>query len=91
VVRQVWNHPDMPSTQEELAAAIAAERAAWARVKDKLPGSPGYDPALWEHWRTAVSHCHAMRAAIRTATADPPDGASAVRSPEAGDPCGPAR
>ncbi|MBK6007066.1 hypothetical protein JJB11_13270 [Ramlibacter ginsenosidimutans] len=79
----------MNSPHEELAAAIAAERAAWARVKDKLPGSPGYEPALWEQWRETVSRCHAVRAALRTPAAGPADGASCVRSPGAGDPCSP--
>jgi len=79
--------PNMNSPQEELAAAIAAERAAWARVKDKLPGSPGYDAALWDHWRETVSRCHAARASLRTAAAA--DGASCLRSPGAGDSCSP--
>jgi hypothetical protein len=82
---------NMHSPHEELTAAIAAERAAWAKVKDKLPGSPGYDPALWENWRTAVSRCHAARAAMRLPAADPGDGTSSLRSPGAGDPCGPNR
>jgi hypothetical protein len=36
-------HPD---PHEELAAAIATERAAWQRVKDKMPGTPNHDTAL---------------------------------------------
>jgi hypothetical protein len=81
--------PDMNSPQEELAAAIAAERDAWARVKDKLPGSPGYDAALWEHWRETVSRCHAVRASLRAPPAGGADGASCMRSPGAGDSCSP--
>ncbi|MFI4926335.1 MAG: hypothetical protein ACHP7E_01445 [Burkholderiales bacterium] len=79
----------MSSPHEELAAAIAAERAAWARVKDNLPGSPGYEPALWEHWRETVRHCHAMRVALRMASARADDGASCVHPPGAGDPFSP--
>ena len=59
------------SAQDELAAAIAAERAAWAKVKDKLPGSPGYDAALWEAWRVAANRCHAARAALRAGDMEP--------------------
>lgn len=79
----------MSSPHEELAAAIAAERDAWARVKDHLPGSPGYEPALWDHWRETVSRCHAMRAALRTTSPSAADGASCARAPGAGDPCSP--
>lgn len=81
--------PNMNRPQDELAAAIAEERAAWARVKDNLPGSPGYDAALWEHWRETVSRCHALRSATHVTTAAAGDAASCVRSPGAGDPCSP--
>jgi hypothetical protein len=56
------------SAQDELTAAMAAERAAWEQVKDKLPGSRGFDAALWEHWRATVGRCQALRAAMRAAT-----------------------
>ncbi|GAC1527938.1 MAG: hypothetical protein NVS2B4_05610 [Ramlibacter sp.] len=39
----------------EFEAAVESERGAWAKVKDKLPGSPQYDPKLWEHWRATVA------------------------------------
>ena len=55
----------MPSDlNEQLAASIAAERAAWARVKDKLPGTPAYDDALWQAWRAAVQRCRDARKAL---------------------------
>jgi hypothetical protein len=54
-------HPD---PHEELTAAIAAERAAWSRVKGKLPGAPGFDPVLWKTWQEAVQRCRAARQAI---------------------------
>lgn len=69
----------MTSPQDELTAAIAAERAAWAKVKGNLPGSPGFDLTLWGHWREAVSRCYALRAAMHTGTASPVEGASCVR------------
>lgn len=72
---------DMPSPQEELTAAIAAERAAWEKVKGNLPGSPGFDPTLWHHWREAVSRCYALRAAMHVGGASPVDAATCVRAP----------
>jgi hypothetical protein len=52
---------------EELAAAIAAERAAWHKVKDKLPGSPGHVEAQWLTWQAAVQRCRAARQALDAA------------------------
>jgi hypothetical protein len=57
-------HPD---PHEELAAAIAAEHAAWNQVKDKLPGSPAYEEALWASWQTAVQRCREARQAVDAA------------------------
>lgn len=53
----------------QLAAAIAAERAAWHQVKDKLPGTPAYDDAAWQAWRAAVQRCRDLRKAIDEASA----------------------
>lgn len=59
-------HPD---PHEELTAAIAAERAAWNRVKDRLPGTPGFDPVQWNGWQVAVQRCRAARQAVDDAAA----------------------
>ena len=53
--------------QEELAAAIAAERAAWEKVKGRLPGSPQYVEARWVTWQEAVQRCRAARQALDAA------------------------
>jgi hypothetical protein len=71
-------HPD---PHDELAAAIAAERAAWSHIKDKLPGAPGFDALLWATWQKAVQRCRAARQAV--------DGGAASQRP-AGD-AGPGR
>jgi hypothetical protein len=49
---------------EELSAAIAAERAAWSRVKDQLPGTPDYNEALWHAWQGTVQRCRDARQAV---------------------------
>jgi hypothetical protein len=49
---------------DELAAAIGAERAAWEKVKDKLPGSPQHVEAQWIAWQAAVQRCRAARQAL---------------------------
>ena len=53
-----------PSLQEQLAAAIAAERSAWRAVEHRLPGSPTYDARLWAQWRAAVQRCSDVRKAF---------------------------
>jgi hypothetical protein len=53
-----------PAPHEELAAAIAAERAAWSRVKDNLPGTPEYNEALWASWQESVQRCRDARQAV---------------------------
>jgi hypothetical protein len=50
--------------RNELAAAIAAERAAWNKVKDRLPGSPQHVEANWLEWQAAVQRCRAARQAL---------------------------
>ena len=57
-------HPD---PHEELTAAIAAERAAWARVQGRLPGTTDFDAALWQQWQHAVQRCRAARQAVDAA------------------------
>ena len=54
-------HPD---PHEELAAAIAAEREAWNRVKDKMPGTPDYNEVLWTSWQALVQRCRDARQAL---------------------------
>ncbi|GAB3666862.1 hypothetical protein [Ramlibacter alkalitolerans] len=53
-----------PDPHEELTAAIAAERAAWSRVKDSLPGTPGHDGSLWAAWQASVQRCRDARQAV---------------------------
>ena len=53
-----------PSLQEQLAAAIAAERSAWEAVQHRLPGSPAYDARLWAQWRAAAQRCSDVRKAF---------------------------
>lgn len=53
-------HEDL---NEELSASIAAERAAWEKVKDRRPGSPQYVEAHWIAWQAAVQRCRAARQA----------------------------
>jgi hypothetical protein len=53
-----------PDPHEELSAAIAAERAAWSRVKDQLPGTPDYNEALWQAWQGSVQRCREARQAV---------------------------
>ena len=57
-------HPDL---RDELAAAIAAERAAWEKVKDSLPGSPHHVEAQWLAWQAAVQRCRKARQALDAA------------------------
>jgi hypothetical protein len=55
--------------QEELAAAIAAERAAWEKVKDGLSGSPQHVEAHWTTWQAAVERCRSARKPLDAAAA----------------------
>ena len=54
---------------EELLAAIAAERAAWSAVKESLPGTPSHDAEAWQAWRAAVERCSRLRKEIDAAAA----------------------
>jgi hypothetical protein len=62
----------LPDPHEELAAAIAAERAAWNRVKDKMPGTPEYNEPMWAAWQQAVQRCRVARQALDAAAGDAP-------------------
>lgn len=53
---------------EEYAAAMAAEKAAWEAVKDRLPGTPRYDLALWENWRQSIARADRTRRLLAEAT-----------------------
>jgi hypothetical protein len=57
-------HADL---RDELAAAIAAERATWEKVKDNLPGSPQHVEAQWLAWQAAVQRCRKARQALDAA------------------------
>lgn len=61
-------HEDL---HDELAAAIAAERAAWEKVKNKLPGTPDHVEANWLAWQAAVRRCRAARQALDAAGVPP--------------------
>jgi hypothetical protein len=47
---------------DELAIAVEAESSAWRAVKNRLPGAPQFDPALWGRWLAAVQRCRSLRA-----------------------------
>jgi hypothetical protein len=49
---------------EALRVAIAAERAAWDKVKSGLPGTPRFQAELWAAWQAAVQRCVDIRRAI---------------------------
>lgn len=49
------------NTAEQYANAVAAERAAWLAVQDRLPSTPTYSPELWEQWRQAAAQVDASR------------------------------
>jgi hypothetical protein len=56
----------MDSTRppEDVTRAMYAEREAWLAVAKRLPGTPDYDPALWNQWLTAagrLSSAHGTR------------------------------
>jgi hypothetical protein len=55
------SEPLRPSPYENYANAMAAERAAWEAVKDRLPGSDGYSPELWRTWRAAMQIAEVAR------------------------------
>ena len=44
--------------------AIEAERAAWAALKDALPGKPGFDQAKWDAWQAALRRTDEARRAM---------------------------
>lgn len=46
--------PAAPNPFDAYAKALDAERAAWEKVKDALPGTPGFDAALWQQWRDCL-------------------------------------
>ncbi|WP_427913404.1 hypothetical protein ACPWT1_00020 [Ramlibacter sp. MMS24-I3-19] len=50
--------------------ACRRERETWERVKDKLPDTPQFDPALWEEWREAIKVQDAARRALVKALDD---------------------
>lgn len=54
---------------EEYFAAVAAERAAWDMVRDRLPGTHDFDLQNWEAWRAAVQRSEQARRAMMQAVA----------------------
>jgi uncharacterized protein YodC (DUF2158 family) len=61
-----------PNAYEAFAAACALERAAWELVKDRLPGTPGFEEGPWLEWRAAVRLSdNARRALTEVASALP--------------------
>lgn len=63
---------------DQYARAVSAERAAWEAVRQRLPGSPAFSPALWAVWRAAVeeSDYAARRAKASSSRATRASGAS---------------
>jgi hypothetical protein len=59
------------TAQEKYAAAIAAERAAWNAVRDKLPGTPAYSSELWKTWREAAVRSDTVRREVIAALGRP--------------------
>lgn len=55
---------DLDDLIRAFEGAAQAEREAWAKVKDRLPGTPHFDAAAWEAWRAAVSASDRARRAI---------------------------
>lgn len=56
---------DARPQEEDFTRAMYAERAAWLAVANRLPGSPEFDPALWQRWVLAA-HKLTIQPAIRT-------------------------
>lgn len=56
---------DARPLEEDFTRAMYAERAAWLAVANRLPGSPGFDPALWQRWVSAA-HKLSTQPSIRT-------------------------
>jgi hypothetical protein len=57
----------MSSAHEDLALAIAQEKRAWQAVEVHLPGSPAFQPGLWQAWLEAVKRADAARTALAAA------------------------
>lgn len=60
------------SAINDYAAAVAFERAAWDAVRHRLPGSTGFDNALWLQWRLSVEQADRAAARARTPASTPP-------------------
>lgn len=43
------------TTYDDYKKAELAEREAWDKVKDALPGTPNHSPELWMKWRERVA------------------------------------
>lgn len=54
----------MSAAHEDLALAIAQERAAWKAIEANLPGTPGFDSTLWQAWLDAIKRADQARAAL---------------------------
>lgn len=63
-------HMSMDESVRAFELAAEAEREAWANAKDKLPGTPKYDPVAWEAWRAAVSASDKARRAVVKSVGD---------------------
>jgi hypothetical protein len=37
------------------------EREAWAKARDRLPGSPDYDALIWQAWQAAIERVDETR------------------------------
>jgi hypothetical protein len=61
----------LPDPLAEFVAACTVERAAWNNVRNRLPGTPDFDPQLWEAWRMAIRDSDAARRALSERTTKP--------------------
>lgn len=50
---------------EQYEQAVRAEREAWARVREGLPGRSNHDPALWQEWLQAANKVQELAQRLR--------------------------
>ncbi len=60
--------PKRQSAIDEYTRAVAHEQAAWAAVRQHLPGSAHFDRELWLQWRESILHADEAAAEANIAT-----------------------
>lgn len=53
-----------PQPFQVFQEAIDTERAAWAALKDAMPGTPNFDQAKWDAWQAALRRSDEARKAM---------------------------